>query len=112
MAYYTTKKGGKKEIGIVKREEAVEVLRNMLREVEVREEDIKDYALHSGRVGGATAMLAANIAAESIMRAGCWKSLAFLAYLRDTKEEEERVADALTARGGGETRANLGKERS
>ena len=54
------------------------------------------YALNSGRIGGAT-QLGAQVATNAqIQRAGRWKSLVFMVYVRAGGEGAEFVSQALT----------------
>jgi hypothetical protein len=46
-----------------------------------------NYTLHSGRIGGATALAAAGVADSAIMAAGRWKSDAYLRYIRPTRQD-------------------------
>jgi hypothetical protein len=55
------------------------------------------YTLHSGRIGGATALAATGAADSAIMAAGRWKSDAYKAYTRPTCEEAATISAALTS---------------
>ena len=58
--------------------------------------DPKHFAGHSLRIGGATAMTAANLSMADKMQQGGWQSLeASLCYMRRSAEMEKRVATAL-----------------
>jgi hypothetical protein len=56
-----------------------------------------NYTLHSGRIGGATALAAAGVADSAIMATGRWKSDAYLRYIRPTRQDAAAAAKALTA---------------
>jgi hypothetical protein len=56
-----------------------------------------NYTLHSGRIGGATALAAAGVADSAIMAAGRWKSDAYSRYIRPTRQGAAVAAKALTA---------------
>jgi hypothetical protein len=56
-----------------------------------------NYTIHSGRIGGATALAAAGVADSAIMAAGRWKSDAYLRYIRPTRQDAAVAAKALTA---------------
>jgi hypothetical protein len=55
------------------------------------------YTLHSGRIGGATALAEAGAADSVIRAAGRWKSDAYLVYIRPTRQDAVTVATALTS---------------
>ena len=74
------------------RAEAVEVLRLM---VGSSGRDPAQYALHSGRIGGATQLTAQGASELQIQRAGRWKSRAFMTYGRAAGEGAESVSPAL-----------------
>ena len=77
---------------VLKRKEAVVVLRKM---VSIVGEGLpSEYALHSGRVGGATAMMVAGRSDLEIMKAGRWKSAVFRTYIR-LSPEMENASNAL-----------------
>jgi hypothetical protein len=57
------------------------------------------FALHSGRIGGATKLAAQGMSELQIQRAGRWKSRAFMVYVRDAGEGAQRVSAALTREG-------------
>jgi hypothetical protein len=58
--------------------------------------DPKHFAGHSLRIGGATAMTAADLSMADKMQQGGWQSLeASLCYMRRSAEMEKRVATAL-----------------
>jgi hypothetical protein len=52
----------------------------------------KQYTLHSGRIGGATALAAAGLSDSAIKAAGRWKSDAIERYVRPSREEASRVS--------------------
>ena len=58
--------------------------------------DPQQYALHSGRIGGATHLARCGATTTQIQRAGGWKSTAFMVYLRAGGEGAEMVSRALT----------------
>ena len=58
--------------------------------------DPLQYALHSGRIGDATQLAAQGATNVRIQRAGRWKSLAFMVYVRAGGEGAEFVSQALT----------------
>jgi hypothetical protein len=57
------------------------------------------YQLHSGRVGGATALAAMGVPVHRIMTEGRWKSDSFMVYLRYNWREAERADRALANAG-------------
>ena len=57
------------------------------------------FALHSGRIGGATKLAAQGISELQVQRAGRWKSRAFMVYVRDAGEGAQKVSAALTREG-------------
>ena len=58
--------------------------------------DLVQYALHSGRIGGPTQLAAQGASDIQIQRAGRWKSLAFMVYVRAGGEGADFVSEALT----------------
>ena len=58
--------------------------------------DLLQYALHSGRIDGATQIAAQGATNVQIQRACRWKSLAFMVYVRAGGEGAEFVYQALT----------------
>ena len=58
--------------------------------------DPLQYALYSGRIGGATQLATQGATIVQIQRAGRWKSLAFMVYVRAGGEGVEFVSQALT----------------
>ena len=57
------------------------------------------FALHSGRIGGATKLAAQGMTELHIQRAGRWKSWAFMVYMRDAGEGAQKVSAAPTRDG-------------
>ena len=57
------------------------------------------FALHSGRIGGATKLAAQGMSELQIQRAGRWKSRAFMFYMRDAGEGAQKVCATLTREG-------------
>ena len=57
------------------------------------------FALHSGRIGGATKLAAQGMSELQIRRAGRWKSRAFMVYVRGAGESAQKVSAALTREG-------------
>lgn len=78
---------------VVTRGEAVVALRRM---VACAGKDPAQYALHSGRIGGATQLAAQGVSDLQIQRAGRWKSRAFMVYVREAGEGAETVSVGLT----------------
>ena len=58
--------------------------------------DPTQYALHSGRIGGATKLAAVGASDIQIQKAGRWKSLSFMVYVREGGEGADFVSEALT----------------
>ena len=77
---------------VVTRTEAVTALRLM---VGSSGRDPMQFALHSGRIGGATQLAAQGISELQIQRAGRWKSRAFMTYVREAGEGADAVSAAL-----------------
>ena len=48
--------------------------------------DPMKFALHSGRIGGATQLAAPGLSDLQIQRAGRWNSRAFMTYVREAGE--------------------------
>ena len=57
------------------------------------------FALHSGRIGGATKLAAQGMSELQIQRAGRWKSREFMVYMRDAGEGTQKVSATLTWEG-------------
>ena len=77
---------------VINRREAIHALRMIVGGVG---RNPLQYALHSGRIGGATQLAAQGAANVQIQRAGRWKSLAFMVYVRADGEGAEFVSQAL-----------------
>ena len=77
---------------VVSRSEATVALRDMARRVGANPED---FALHSGRIGGATQLAKQGASVIQIQRAGRWKSGAFMTYVRAGGEGANNVSNAL-----------------
>ena len=58
--------------------------------------DPLQYALHSGRIGGATQLAAQPATNVQTQRAGRWKPLAFVVYVRAGGKGAEFVSQVLT----------------
>ena len=78
---------------VINRREATHALRVIVGGVGM---DPLQYALHSGRIGGATQLAAQGATNVQIQRAGRWKSLAFMVYVRAGGEGADFVSQALT----------------
>ena len=57
------------------------------------------FALHSGRIGGATKLAVQGMSDLKFQRAGRWKSRAFMVYVRDAGEGAQKVSVVLTRKG-------------
>ena len=57
------------------------------------------FALYSGRIGGATKLAAKGISELQIQRAGRWKSRALMVYVRDSGEGAQKVSATLAREG-------------
>lgn len=77
---------------VITRMEAVGALRMM---VASAGKNPAQYALHSGRIGGATQLAAQGMSELQIQRAGRWKSRAFMVYVREAGEGAKEVSAAL-----------------
>ena len=74
-----------------------------LRDLVGRQEFVPgEYALHSGKFGGATRLAAGGLSRTEIRRQGRWKSDAFTMYVRATREEDKvsKVLASNAAAGG------------
>ena len=80
---------------VISRSEATHALRLL---VSNAGKDPMQYALHSGRIGGATQLAAEGASELQIQRAGRWKSMAFMTYVRAGGEGAEFVSSALSQR--------------
>lgn len=78
---------------VISRAVATKALRRMVSSLG---RDPAQYALHSGRIGGATQLAAQGASDIQIQRAGRWKSLAFMVYVRAGGEGAEFVSEALS----------------
>ena len=74
------------------RTEAVAALRLMIGSIG---RDPAQYALHSGRIEGATQSAAQGVPELQIQRADRWNSRAFMTYVREAGEGAESVSIAL-----------------
>ena len=77
---------------VVSRSEATVALRDMARRVGANP---ADFALHSGRIGGATQLAKQGASVIQIQRAGRWKSGAFMKYVRAGDDGASYVSNAL-----------------
>ena len=68
---------------VINRREATHALRVIVGGVG---RDPLPYALHSGSIGGATQSAAQGTTNVQIQRAGRWKSLAFMSYVRQAEK--------------------------
>ena len=78
------------------RTEAVATLRLM---IESCGRDPAQYALNSGRIGGATQLETQGVPELQIQRAGRWKSRAFVTFMREAGEGAGSVSAALVKTG-------------
>jgi hypothetical protein len=78
---------------VVSRAVATAALRAMLRGQGVV--NVERYALHSGRIGAATKLAAEGHSDSAVMAAGRWKSTSFMAYIRPSTCESDRVSHTL-----------------
>jgi len=60
--------------------------------------DPKEFALHSGRIGGATRLAAMGVPDWMIQKEGRWKSDAYKIYVRGNMDQPAVVSGALEAR--------------
>lgn len=81
---------------VITRTEAVVALRMM---VASAGRNPAQFALHSGRIGGATQLAAQGMSELQIQRAGRWKSRAFMVYVREAGEGAQKVSAALAREG-------------
>ena len=77
-----------------KEHEATIMLRDVVERLGL---DPSEYALHSGRIGGATRMAAAGLSSYDIKQQGRWKSDAMSVYIRTNREAEARASAALAS---------------
>ena len=61
--------------------------------------DPAQYAVRSGRIGGAMQLAAQGVPELQIQRAGRWKSRAFMTYVREAAEGAGSVSAALAKTG-------------
>ena len=57
------------------------------------------FALHSGRIGGATKLAAQGISELQIQRAGRWKSRTFMVFMRGAGGGAQKVSAAFRREG-------------
>ena len=81
---------------VITRTEAVVALRMMAASAG---KNPAQFALHSGRFGGATKRAAQGMTELHIQRAGRWKSRAFMVYIRYAGEGAQKVSAAPTREG-------------
>ena len=60
----------------------------------------EEFALHSGRIGGATKLPAGGASDAVIQREGRWASNAFMRYVTANMEDPVWVSEVLVERGG------------
>ena len=62
----------------------------------------EEFALHSGRIGGATRLAAMGASSRVIQREGRWSSSALMVYVyvRANMEDTQWVSEALSGKGG------------
>jgi hypothetical protein len=76
----------------IKASRGTAVLREMLGELKeagTLEGEPAEYALHSGRIGGASALQDGGASGAQIQEAGRWHSTAYLVYMRSNKDDDE-----------------------
>ena len=78
---------------VITRTVATKALRRMLSSLG---RDPTQYALHSGRIGGATQLAAQGASDIQIQKSGRWKSLPIMVYVRAGGEGADFVSKALT----------------
>ena len=78
---------------VITRTVATKALRRMVSSLG---RDPMQYALHSGRIGGATQLAAQGASDIQIQTAGRWKSLAFMGYAEAGGEGADFVSEVLT----------------
>ena len=81
---------------VVSRSEATRALRLLVSSLGM---DPEEFALHSGRIGGATQLARMGATEIQIQRAGRWKSSAFMVYVRAGGEGAKFVSQALVSTG-------------
>jgi hypothetical protein len=82
---------------VVSRAVARKALVAMARAGGVEEEEAKRYQLHSGRIGGATAMAAKNLSPAAIMIGGRWAGDSWRDYVQPSDEMAAAISAALEA---------------
>ena len=60
----------------------------------------EEFALHSGRIGGATRLAAMGASSRVIQQEGRWSSSAFMVYVRANMEDPQWVSEALSGEKG------------
>jgi hypothetical protein len=90
LSTYVDEKGRKK---VIHRSELTIGLRRMLTAVKV--EHPEEFAIHSGRIGGATHLWEQGATVQMIQQAGRWKSEAFMKYIRNTEASAIRITNLL-----------------
>ena len=60
----------------------------------------EEFALHSGRIGGATRLAGMGASARVIQREERWSSSAFMVYVRANMEDPQWVSEALSGEEG------------
>ena len=76
---------------------ATTCLRHMVKSIGMRTSS-ELFSMHSGRIGGATALAAAGLSDSAIMAAGRWKSDAYQVYPRASRQEASNISAALTSK--------------
>ena len=61
--------------------------------------NLAHFALHSGRIGGATKLATHGMSELQIQRAGRWKSWTFMVFMRDAGGGTQKVCATLTREG-------------
>ena len=89
MTHHTRHAPAGESVESVERKEATAALRAV---IERQGLDPREYALHSGRIGGATRLAAMGLSTYDILRQGRWKSQAVGMYIRTNREAEACVA--------------------
>ena len=68
----------------------------------------EEFALHSGRIGGATRSEAMGASPLVIQRGGRWSSSAFMVYVRADMEGPQWVSEALSGEKGSKRQPGQG----
>ena len=71
----------------------------------------EEFALHSGRIGGATRLAAKGASSRVIQQEGRWSSNAFMVYVRANMEEPQWVSEALSGEKGSKRLPGQGTRR-